>query len=72
MRNEYDFSESAPNPYLKKLENQVTIQLEEKVATYFKQLAAESGIPYQNLISLYLKDCMQAQRKLSLQWTDAQ
>ena len=72
MKNEYDFSKSAPNPYLDKLEEQVTIQLEEQVANYFKQLAAESGISYQNVISLYLKDCMQTRRKLSLRWTEAQ
>ena len=71
MRNEYDFSQSVPNPYLSKLDEQVTIQLEEQVVNYFKQLAVESGIPYQNIISLYLKDCMKSQRKLSLQWTDA-
>ena len=72
MRNEYDFSKSVPNPYLDKLEEQVTIQLEEQVANYFRQLSVESGISYQNVISLYLKDCMQTQCKLSLQWIDEQ
>ncbi|MEM1256069.1 MAG: antitoxin [Cyanobacteria bacterium P01_H01_bin.21] len=72
MKNEYDFSKSVSNPYTDKLKKQVTIQLEEQVTNYFKQLAAESGISYQNVISLYRKDCMQTQRKLSLQWTDAQ
>jgi len=35
---------------------------------YFKNLAEETGIPYQNLINLYLRDCVQTNRKLSLNW----
>jgi len=66
MREEYDFTESVPNPYVKKLKKQVTIRLEEDVVDYFKALAEETDIPYQTLINLYLKDCMKAQRKPSL------
>ncbi|MEO0350537.1 MAG: antitoxin [Cyanobacteria bacterium P01_A01_bin.15] len=72
MRNEYDFSKSVPNPYLQDLENQVTLKLEEETINYFKQLSKEHGIPYKHLIGLYLKDCMRSQRKLSLEWLDAQ
>jgi len=68
MREEYDFTESVPNPYAKKLKKQVTIRLEEDVVDYFKALAEETDIPYQTLINLYLKDCMKAQRKPSLEW----
>ena len=68
MREEYDFTESVPNPYAKKLKKQVTIRLEEEVVDYFKALAEETDIPYQTLINLYLKDCMKAQRQPSLEW----
>jgi predicted DNA binding CopG/RHH family protein len=68
MRDEYDFSQSVPNPYLKKLKKQVTIRLEEDVVEYFKQLSEEAGIPYQSLINLYLKDCVRSERKPSLDW----
>jgi predicted DNA binding CopG/RHH family protein len=68
MRDEYDFSESVQNPYLKKLKKQVTIRLEENVVDYFKQLSEETGIPYQSLINLYLQDCVRAKRKPSLEW----
>lgn len=71
MRDEYDFSQSVPNPYISKLEDAVTIKLEHQVAEYFKQLATESGIPLHNLISLYLKDCVRTQRKPLLEWTEA-
>ena len=68
MKEEYDFSNSIKNPYVKKLKKQVTIRLEEEVISYFKELAEETGIPYQNLINLYLQDCAKTKRKPSLEW----
>jgi uncharacterized protein (DUF4415 family) len=68
MKDEYDFSQSVKNPYIKKLKKQVTIRLEEEVAEYFKGLAEETGVSYQSLINLYLQDCVKAQRKPSLEW----
>ena len=68
MRDHYDFSESVPNPYAKKLKKQITIRLDEDVIEYFKQLADKNGIPYQNLINLYLKDCATAHKELQLNW----
>ena len=68
MRKEYDFSKSRKNPYAKLLKKQITIRLEESVIDYFKKLAGETGIPYQNLINLYLKDCATSGRKLTFKW----
>ena len=68
MKEEYDFSNSIKNPYVKKLKKQVTIRLEEEVISYFKELAEETGIPYQSLINLYLQDCAKTKRKPSLEW----
>jgi len=68
MRNEYDFSQSMPNPYLKHLRPQVTLQVEEEVVSYFQELAQEVGISYQDLMRLYLKDCVRAKRKPVLDW----
>lgn len=68
MREEYDFSQSTPNPYAKKIKKQVTIRIEEDVVSYFRELSKETDIPYQMLINLYLKDCARSQRKLSLEW----
>jgi len=70
MRDEYDFSQSVQNPYVRKLKKQVTIRLEDDVVAYFKQLAEDTGIPYQSLINLYLRDCVRSQRKPSLDWTN--
>lgn len=68
MREEYDFSDSIPNPYAKHMRKPVTIRLGTEVINYFKEMSDETGIPYQTLINLYLKDCVQTKRKLSLEW----
>lgn len=66
MRKEYDFSDSVRNPYAKHLKKQVTLRLNVDVIAYFKAMAAETGIPYQNLINLYLKECAHSGKKLAL------
>jgi predicted DNA binding CopG/RHH family protein len=55
-----------PNPYPKRLKRQVTIRIGVDVIEYFKEMAEKTGIPYQNLINLYLSDCVQSRR--TLQW----
>ena len=70
MKKEYDFSKmmSRRNPYASKLKRQVTIRMGDDVVAYFKALAAETGIPYQSLINLYLRDCVAHNRKPELSW----
>ena len=66
MKKEYDFSNSVKNPYAKHLKKQVTLRLGIDVIDYFKKLAEETGVPYQNLINLYLQDCVHSQKKMKL------
>jgi len=70
MKKEYDFSnmKSRKNPYASKLKKPVTIRLSEDVIEYFKGMAEESGVPYQSLINLYLRDCAIHNRKVDIQW----
>lgn len=70
MKKEYDFAgmKGRKNPYAKGLKKQVTLRLGVDVIDYFKRLAAETGIPYQNLINLYLRECAQTGKKPSLSW----
>ena len=70
MKKEYDFSKmkSRRNPYASKLKRQVTIRMSDDVVEYFKQLSEETGVPYQSLINLYLRDCMAHGRKPDLSW----
>ena len=58
MRKEYDFSKAKPNPYVKKMRKQISIRLDIDTIKYFKKKAGETGITYQNLINLYLTDCV--------------
>jgi uncharacterized protein (DUF4415 family) len=70
MREHYDFTKmkGKKNPYIKYLKQPVTMRLDKDSVDYFKSLAEESGIPYQTLINLYLRDCAVAERKLDLKW----
>ena len=68
MRKQYDFSKARRNPYAKRLKRQITIRLDQPTIDYFKVLSEETGIPYQTLINLYLRDCAVHGRKLSMRW----
>jgi len=71
MRKEYDFDKmiGRRSPHAKNLKKQVTMRMGVDIIEYFKNLAEETGVPYQNLINLYLRDCIKSNRKLSLNWT---
>lgn len=65
MLDEYDFSGARKNPYAKKLKKQITINLDADTIDYFK---AQSDIPCQTLINLYLADCAAKKKQLSINW----
>ena len=71
MRKEYDFAKAKRNPYTKRLKRQVTIRLDHGTIAYFKALSEETGIRYQTLINLYLRDCAATQKKLAVAWRSA-
>jgi hypothetical protein len=66
MRDNYDFSDSVPNPYASRLKKQVILDLDEGTARYFRDLAKQKGIPYPNLLYLYLKECADSHRDLAI------
>lgn len=66
MRKEYDFSKGIKNPYAKRLKKQITINIDSEAIDYFKELALETGIPYQTLINLYLLECAKEKRKINI------
>lgn len=70
MRKHYDFSKmkGVRNPYIKDLKAPITIRLDKNTVSYFKTLAMDLGVSYQNLINLYLRDCATSHRKLALKW----
>lgn len=68
MRKEYDFSAGIKNPYAEKLKKQITIRIDTSTIEYFKSMAEETGITYQNLINLYLADCAVRKKKLKIRF----
>ena len=70
MKAEYDLSKmkSRKNPYAARLKKFVTLRLSEDVIGYFKKMADETGVPYQSLINLYLRDCVFQHRKIDISW----
>lgn len=68
MRKEYDFSKGKKNPYANALKKQVTIRINEETIKYFKDIAEETGISYQNLINLFLQDCAENKKKPKIKW----
>jgi len=73
MRDHYDLSKmkGKKNPYAKRLKQPVTMRLDQDTVAYFKAMAEESGVPYQTLINLYLRDCAVNERKLRIEWVGA-
>ena len=70
MKAEYDLSKmkSRKNPYAAKLKKSVTIRLGDDVVGYFKEMSEGTGVPYQSLINLYLRDCVQQHRTIDISW----
>ncbi|PID48043.1 MAG: antitoxin [Proteobacteria bacterium] len=65
MKEEYDFSNAIPNPYVdKNLKKQVSMNVNISTIEYFKSLGKKKGVPYQTLINIFLSDC--AERKLDI------
>ena len=61
-------AKSRKNPYPKQLKRQVTMRLDTAAVDYFNKMAGELGIPYQNLINLFLRDCAIQKRRPVIQW----
>jgi uncharacterized protein (DUF4415 family) len=65
VRKEYDFSKmkGQKNPYAKDLKTQITIRLDKETVEYFKGLAERAGLSYQNLMNLYLRECVEMKKQ---------
>jgi antitoxin component of RelBE/YafQ-DinJ toxin-antitoxin module len=65
MKRDYDFSKRTKNPYASKLpKQQVAIRLDAETNAYFTQMAQKYGISVEDLINLYLTDCVKKNRVL--------
>lgn len=66
MLDEYDFSHARKKPYAKLLKKQITVNIDVSTVDYFKDMSSDNGIPYQTLINLYLRDCVENERKIRI------
>ena len=71
MKKEYDLKKmkEIPNPYKSKIKKSIGINLSPEVIDYFKKMSGEVSLPYQKLIDMYLLDCVEKKRKITLKWT---
>lgn len=68
MRDEYDFSNAKKNPYADRLKKQITMNMDVDTIEYFRALSKQNGIPYQVLINMYLRECVQNNKQLKISW----
>ena len=70
MRDEYDIKNLTPrkNPYTNSLKKQITINIDSSTIDFFKNLANDTGIPYQTLINMYLGDCAKNNKRPTVSW----
>ena len=71
MRYDYDLTNTIKNPYSDRLKKQITIRLDDNaVISYFKEMADQTGMPYQNIINYYLLDCVKNNKQMKISFSD--
>lgn len=70
MRYDYDLTNAIKNPYSDRLKKQITIRLDDAVIAYFKEMADQTGMPYQNIINYYLLDCVKNNKQMKISFSD--
>ncbi len=72
MKEEYDLAKmkSRKNPYANRLRKQITLRVGIDVIDFFKEMSDKTGIPYQSIINLYLRDCAAKKKELNLNWIE--
>ena len=61
-----DFKNSKPNPYASRMRKLVTMNVDIRVIDYFKKESERTGIPYQNIINMYLFQCVEEGKRIKL------
>ena len=71
MRYDYDLTNAIKNLYSDRLKKQITIRLDDNaVISYFKEMADQTGMPYQNIINYYLLDCVKNHKQMKISFSD--
>ena len=71
MRYDYALTNAIKNPHSDRLKKQITIRLDDNaVISYFKEMADQTGMPYQNIINYYLLDCVKNNKQMKISFSD--
>lgn len=54
------------HPYAERLRKPVTMNIDVKIIEYFKAESKRTGIPYQNIINMYLLQCVEEGKHIKL------
>ena len=68
MTKKLQWTKAIKNPYAARLKQQITIRIDGPTIEYFKNMAEETGIPYQSLINLFLRDCAEKRKRPDVKW----
>ena len=63
---EFDFEHCKPNPYADMVRKPMTMNVDVRTIDYFKEESERTGIPYQNIINMYLRQCVDEQKHVKL------
>lgn len=66
MKKENGFKDAIKNPYAKKLKKKISINVDEDDIEYYKKESINTGIPYQTLMNLTLKQCANSNKKIQV------
>jgi len=64
MRKDLNFSRAIKNPYAELLTKPFTVRLDEDSIAYFQEYAREVGMPWESLLSHYLRACAYEKHRL--------
>jgi len=64
MRKECDFSLAIKNPYAELLTKPFTVRLDGDTIAFFQEYAREVGMPWESLLSHYLRACAYSKHRL--------
>lgn len=56
------------NPFIEGLKTQIAIRLDKETVEDFKELAKKTGMSYQNLMNLSLRECVEMKKQSTVRF----
>lgn len=68
MKAENNYDNASKGSFTGNRRKQISINIDVDTMAYFQAMSADSGIPIQILISIYLSDCAKNKKQLYMSW----